>query len=171
MEALTPPVIQIIINTLGLPGLVFVIWYFDNKRLDKQQVLYREQQQQFRDMYEKEQLKTREMYEKEQLKARELYEKEQQRLRESYDREHRADRDMFGKILSQYKEDVNNITGLYKNNVHLVSDYEKAMNRLEKLGEEMMSVVSLNAQSNAHLAEAIKNNTFCPQVRQQVGKS
>lgn len=160
MEALTPSFIQIIINTLGLPGLVFVIWYFDNKRLDKQQVLYREQQQQFRDMYEKEQ-----------QKARELYEKEQQRLRESYDREHRIDRDMFGKTLIQYKEDVNNIAGLYKNNVHLVSDYEKAMNRLEKLGEEMMSVVSLNAQSNAHLAEAIKNNTFCPQVRQQVGKS
>ena len=160
MEALSPSVIQIIINTLGLPGLVFVIWHFDNKRLDKQQGLYREQQQQYRDMYEKEQ-----------QKSRDLYEKEQQKLRESYDREHRADRDMFSRILSQYKEDVNAIASLYKSNVHLVSDYDKGMARLERLAEDMMSIVSLNAQTNAQLADAIKNNTFCPQVRKEQGKS
>lgn len=159
MEALTPTVIQIIINTLGLPGLVFVIWHFDNKRLDKQQLIYAEQQQQYRDMYEKEQQKTRE-----------VYEKEQQKLRESYDREHRADRDMFQRILGQYKEDVNAIAGLYKSNVHLVSDYDKGMARLERMAEDMMSVVSLNAQASSHLAEAIKNNTFCPQVRKELGK-
>lgn len=148
MESIPLPFVQLIIQLLGLPGLIFVIWHFDNKRLDKQQHTYQLQQQQYRD----------------------LYEKEQQKLRESYDREHRTDRDMFTKILCQYKEDVNNIASLYKNNVHLVADYEKAMNRLEHLAEEMMSVVSLNAQASSHLAEAIKNNTFCPQVRQQLGK-
>ncbi|HIJ95795.1 MAG TPA: hypothetical protein HPP94_08690 [Desulfuromonadales bacterium] len=149
MDSLPLPFTQLIIQLLGLPGLIFIIWHFDNKRLDKQQAVYREQQQQYRN----------------------LYEKEQQKLRESYDREHRADRDATNKILSQYKDDVNNIASLYKNNVHLVGDYDRAMLRMEKLSEEMMSVVSLNAQASSHLAEAIKNNTFCPQVRQQVGKS
>jgi hypothetical protein len=149
MEALTPAVIQIIINTLGLPGLVFVIWHFDNKRLDKQQQLYKDQQHQYR----------------------ELYEKEQQKLRDSYDREHKADRDMTLKILGQYKDDVNNITGLYKSNVHLVSDYDKSVVRLEKMAAEMMSVVSLNAQAYTQLTDAIKNNTFCPQVRKEQGKA
>ena len=147
MESLPLPFVQLIIQLLGLPGLIFIIWHFDNKRLEKQQAIYKDQQQQYRD----------------------LYEKEQQKLRESYDREHRADRDMIAGILGQYKEDVNNIAGLYKNNVHLVSDYERAMLRLEKFSEEMMSVVSLNAQASSHLAEAIKNNTFCPQVRKGQG--
>lgn len=159
MEALSPAVIQIIIQTLGLPGLVFVIWHFDNKRLEKQQAYDREQHQKYR-----------EMYEKEQQQNRETYEREQQKLRESYDREHRTDRDMVTRVLCQYKEDINNIAGLYKNNVHLVGDYDKAMGRLEKLAEEMLSVVSLNAQANSHLAEAIRNNTFCPQVRKEIGK-
>lgn len=159
MESLSPAVIQIIIQTLGLPGLVFVIWHFDNKRLDKAQSLYREQQQMYRDMYEKEH-----------MKGRDLYREEQQKLRESYDREHRSDRDMVTRVLCQYKEDINQIATLYKNNVHLVGDYEKAMCRLEHLAEEMMSVVSLNAQASSHLSDAIRNNTFCPQIRKELGK-
>jgi len=149
MESLPLPFVQLIIQLLGLPGLIFIIWHFDNKRLEKQQAIYKDEQQLYRD----------------------LYEKEQQKLRDSYDREHRADRDMTLKILGQYKDDVNNITGLYKNNVHLVGDYDRAMVRLEKISEEMMSVVSLNAQASSHLAEAIRNNTFCPQVRKEQGKS
>lgn len=149
MESLPLPFVQLIIQLLGLPGLIFVIWHFDNKRLDKQQATYQAQQQLFRD----------------------LYEKEQQKLRESYDREHRADRDMVTRVLCQYKEDINNISILYKNNVHLVGDYEKAVCRLEKLAEEMMSVVSLNAQASTQLTDAIKHNTFCPQVRKDLGKS
>jgi hypothetical protein len=149
MESLPLPFVQLIIQLLGLPGLIFVIWHFDNKRLEKQQSINKDEQQLYRD----------------------LYEKEQQKLRESYDREHKSDREMTLKILGQYKDDVNNITGLYKNNVHLVGDYDRAMIRLEKISEEMMSVVSLNAQASSHLAEAIRNNTFCPQVRKEQGKS
>lgn len=149
MESIPLPFVQLIIQLLGLPGLIFIIWHFDNKRLDKQQALYREEQHLFRD----------------------LYEKEQQKLRESYDREHRSDRDMTAKILCQYKDDVNNITSLYKNNVHLVGDYDKAVIRLEKISTEMMSVVALNAQAYTQLTDAIKNNTFCPQVRKELGRA
>ena len=148
MEAMPLPFVQLVIQLLGVPGLVFIIWHFDNKRLATQQTIYEQQQGLHRQMYEK----------------------EQQALRESYDREHRADRDMFTKILCQYKDDVNNIASLYKNNVHLVGDYERALLRLEKLSEEIMSVISLNSQTSSHLADAIKNNTFCPQVRKELGK-
>ena len=148
METLPLPFVQLVIQLLGVPGLVFIIWHFDNKRLSTQQTIYEQQQGLHRQMYEK----------------------EQQALRESYDREHRADRDMFTKILCQYKDDVNNIASLYKNNVHLVGDYERALLRLEKLSEEIMSVISLNSQNSSHLAEAIRNNTFCPQVRKEQGK-
>lgn len=137
MESLSLPFAQLIIQLLGLPGLIFIIWHFDNKRLATQ---------------------------------REQYEKEQQALRDSYEKEHKKDRDMVMSILSQYKDDVGKVTSLYQNNVHLVGDYDKAMTRLEKLAEEMMSVVSLNAQTNTHLADAIKNNTFCPQMRDLMGK-
>lgn len=149
MESMSLPFVQLIIQLLGLPGLIFIVWHFDNKRLDKEHTLYEEQHR----------------------LSRQQYEKEQQLLRESYDREHRLDRDMFTKILCQYKDDVGKISSLYQNNVHLVADYDKSMCRIEKMAEEMMSVVSLNAQASTHLAEAIKNNTFCPQVRKEQGKS
>lgn len=158
MESISIPFATLVMQVLGLPGLMFIMWYIDQKRLEKQWTLFVAQQQLYRDLYEKEQRQHRQMYEK-----------EQQSLRESYDREHRADRDMTLKILGQYKEDVNNIAGLYKNNVHLVTDYERAMLRLEKFSEEMMSVVTLNAQASSNLAAAIKNNTFCPQVRNAQG--
>lgn len=137
MESISLPFAQLIIQLLGLPGLIFIIWHFDNKRLDKQ---------------------------------REQYKNEQLLLRSAYEQEHKRDRDQVTLLLNQYRDDVGTIKSLYQNNAHLVGDYDKAMIRLEKLAEEMMSVVAMNAQSNTHLADAIKNNSFCPQVRELVGK-
>ena len=138
MESLSLPFVQIVIQLLGLPGLIFIIWHFDNKRLDKQQAIYKE---------------------------------EQQLLRESYEREHKQDREQTNLMMSRYREDIAAIKSLYQNNVHLIGDYDKAVDRLEKLTSEVMSVVALNAQTNSHLADAIKNNTFCPQVRAAGGRA
>lgn len=137
MDQMTLPFAQLVINLLGLPGLIFIIWHFDNKRLDKQ---------------------------------REQYDEQHRLWREAFEAEHKKDRELTMKILASYRDDVSDIKGMYQNNAHLVGDYDKAMNRLEKLAEEMMSVVSLNAQTNTHLADAIKNNTFCPQMREMMGK-
>lgn len=137
MESLSLPFVQIVIQLLGLPGLIFIIWHFDNKRLDKQQSIYKE---------------------------------EQQLLRESYEREHKQDREQTNLTMSRYREDIAAIKTLYQNNVHLIGDYDKAVDRLEKLTSEVMSVIALNAQTNSHLADAIKNNTFCPQVRAAGGR-
>lgn len=54
MESLSLPFAQLIIQLLGLPGLIFIIWHFDNKRLDKQREQYELQQQLNRDAFEKE---------------------------------------------------------------------------------------------------------------------
>lgn len=148
MESLSLPFAQLIIQLLGLPGLIFIIWHFDNKRLDKQ----------------------RQQYEEEQRLNREADEKERKRDRELYEKEHKLDRDQVMTILGQYREDISGIKTLYQNNAHLVKDYDQAMARLEKMASEMMSVVSLNAQTNAQLAAAIKNNTFCPTMRELMGK-
>lgn len=137
MESLSLPFVQIVIQLLGLPGLIFIIWHFDNKRLDKQQAIYKE---------------------------------EQQLLREAYALEHKQDRDQTNLTMARYREDIAAIKTLYQNNVHLIGDYDKAVDRLEKLTSEVMSVVALNAQTNSHLADAIKNNTFCPTVRAAGGK-
>jgi len=136
MESISLPFAQLILQLLGLPGLIFIIWHFDNKRLDKQ---------------------------------RYQYEEEQRLLRASYEQEHKRDREQVANLLAQYRDDVGTIKNLYQNNAHLVGDYDKAMNRLEKISADMMSVVSLNAQASTQLADAIKNNTFCPSVRAASG--
>lgn len=137
MESISLPFAQLILQLLGLPGLIFIIWHFDNKRLDKQ---------------------------------RYQYEEEQRLLREAYEREHKRDREQVATLLAQYRDDVGTIKSLYQNNAHLVGDYGTAMTRLEKMSADMMSVVSLNSQASTQLADAIKNNTFCPQVRALTGK-
>ncbi|MBC7964242.1 MAG: hypothetical protein H7Y05_15020 [Steroidobacteraceae bacterium] len=143
MEAISLPFVQLIIQLLGLPGLIFIIWHFDNKRLDKQRGLYEEQQHLLRVSYEK----------------------EHKADRDSYEKGYKYDRDQVNTLMGCYRDDVASIKQLYANNAHLVGDYDKAMNRLEKIAADMMSVVSLNAHTNTQLADAIKHNTFCPQVR------
>lgn len=138
MESLTLPFVQIIIQLLGLPGLIFIIWHFDNKRLDKQ---------------------------------REQYAAEQQLLRDAYVLEHKQDREQTNLVMSRYREDISAIKSLYQNNAHLVGDYDKAYLRMEKIAGDMMSVVSLNAQAYTQLTDAIKNNLFCPQTRDLMGKN
>ncbi|MDA8140387.1 MAG: hypothetical protein M0036_17205 [Desulfobacteraceae bacterium] len=43
MEAISLPLATIIIQILGLPGLVFIIWHFDNKRDQRKDELRRKE--------------------------------------------------------------------------------------------------------------------------------
>lgn len=36
MDAISLPLATVILQILGLPGLIFIIWHFDNKRFDAQ---------------------------------------------------------------------------------------------------------------------------------------
>lgn len=96
MESISLPLASAIIQLLGLPGLIFIIWHFDNKRLEKQ----------------------RETYELQQTSQREMYEEQQTKYREDSAKQ-------IGVILTQYKDEVSAIRRLYETNVDLVKDYEK----------------------------------------------
>lgn len=67
--------------------------------------------------------------------------------------------------LQQYHDDMQEIRQMYENNVKLVEDYHTATERQEKINIELISVISLNTETMATLASAIKTNQFCPQVR------
>jgi hypothetical protein len=68
-------------------------------------------------------------------------------------------------VLNQYREDVSAIKQLYESNVRLVTDVNRAFERLEKIYDETISVISLNTQTQANLTNAIQNNQYCPAVR------
>ena len=53
MESISLPLASAIIQVLGLPGLIFIIWHFDNKKLEKQREMYVEEHEKQREMYEK----------------------------------------------------------------------------------------------------------------------
>ena len=126
METISLPLATIVIQILGLPGLVFIIWHFDNKRDQR----------------------------KEDLRKQEIEEREK----------------AVAVTLARYKEDIGEIKRLYENNARLVDDYSASCTRLEKLYGETLGVISLNTQSQTHLVESIKNNMFCPLVREGAGK-
>jgi len=123
VEAIPLTLATLIIQILGLPGLVFIIWHFDNKRDQR----------------------------KDSLRKKEIAERER----------------AIVKILNQYKDDVADIKKLYENNTHLVKDYSATCMRLERLYSETISVISLNTQTQTRLVEHIKNNMFCPLVREK----
>jgi len=125
MDTVSLPFSTMVMQVLGLPGLFFIVWYFGEKRRDKER-------------------------------------EEDRRNQEISRAQHAKD---IADILGQYKEEVGSIKQLYTNNADLVKRYDRALERMEKLTTEMMSVVALNSQSHAHLADAIENNRFCPTVR------
>lgn len=114
METIPLALAIVVIQLLGMPGLIFIIWHFDGKRFAK---------------------------------------KDESRRKE------------LEITLTQYREDVADIRRLYESNARLVSSVTEAFTRLEKLYGETISVISLNTQTQTHLADVIKNNQFCPVVR------
>lgn len=54
------------------------------------------------------------------------------------------------------------VVRMYENNAELVKGYEG-------LAGELTSIIHLNTQVQTHLADAVKNNQFCPTVRKETG--
>jgi len=132
METISLPFAQLIIQILGLPGLIFIIWVFDQKRFDKQRELYKHQSNLQRISYEEQQRLLREVHEKETNKYRE----------------------QVMAILVRYEKDITSIKTFYDNNVHLVQDYEK-------LSRDLVDTVRLNTQAQQMLCDYLKNKTPC----------
>lgn len=51
MDSISLPLATVVIQVLGLPGLIFIIWHFDNKRFESQRQMYEAQQNAQRDEY------------------------------------------------------------------------------------------------------------------------
>lgn len=132
METISLPFASFVFQTLGLPGLIFIVWWWDHKA----------------------QVKQRELDQTNHAKEREEYAKE----RESHAKETTA-------ILMQYRDDVSSIKTLYQNNVELVNNYDRSLERVEKLYQETLGVIALNTQTATKLVMAINSNNYCPTVR------
>lgn len=96
MEGISLSMAALVINLLGLPGLIFIIWHFDQRKIDRILREFREENQAI-------------------LKQ---YREETQAILTQYREETRQ-------ILAQYREDVFEMRRLYDNNVQLVKGYEK----------------------------------------------
>ncbi len=62
------------------------------------------------------------------------------------------------------------VVRMYESNVELVKDYQNALKEQQKLSGDLAGIITLNTQTQTHLVDAIKNNTFCPSVRALTGK-
>lgn len=74
METLSLPMASAIFQVLGLPGLIFIVWHFDNKRLDKQREMYEAQQQAQREQNSRDLVAVLTQYREDVSAIRRLYE-------------------------------------------------------------------------------------------------
>lgn len=70
------------------------------------------------------------------------------------------DKASMNSVLAQYKEDMHTISHFYESNVDLVKKYQK-------LADDLAEIIHLNTQVQTQLVEQIKNNMFCPVVREK----
>lgn len=101
LESIPASTIAAIVSILGMPGLIFIIWYVDLRRTEK--------------------------------------------------------------ILAEYKADMARLARFYENNVELATNYQK-------LASELAGIIHLNTQAQTNLVNAIRNNSFCPMARKEIGQ-
>lgn len=74
-------------------------------------------------------------------------------------KQHQDHKDLVAEILKDYKRDVDQVRVFYERNVELVERYEK-------LADDLSDIIHLNTQVQTQLVESIRNNMYCPMVRQ-----
>lgn len=74
------------------------------------------------------------------------------------------------KIVLENDKRFESVVRMYESNVELVKSYQSAMKEQQKLSGDLAGIITLNTQTQTHLVDAIKNNTFCPAVRASAGK-
>lgn len=62
------------------------------------------------------------------------------------------------RILAQYKRDMDELRKMYENNVSLCRDFAE-------VARDLRDVLTLNIQRLTELADAVRQNQFCPLVR------
>ena len=122
----------IVVNLLGLPGLVAIFWYVDHRRLADMQAK-NEKQQVSKDAKHDEQINTI--------------------LNSS--------KDSLEKVLRQYKDDMREMRTFYQNNVLLVQGYEKLSGELAgiiRLNTQTMAHLTDAVQNNMYCPVLRRDN-------------
>lgn len=76
------------------------------------------------------------------------------------DRMRAEDKEHLNTVLKAYEDDMHKMSRFYHSNVKLVENYEK-------LADDLSEIIHLNTQVQTQLVEQIKNNMFCPMVREK----
>lgn len=136
IEGLSLSVIMSAVSVLGLPGLVLIFWYVDQRR------------------YERDRKERMEREAEEQLERLEWDQKrDQQHLAEiTLMKEH------FAAATTLYDKRFESVVRMYEDNVLLVKGYDR-------VAGELLGAVALNTQVSTRLAERIDNNLFCPIIK------
>lgn len=74
MESISLPLATVVLQILGLPGLIFIIWHFDNKRFDSQRAAHEATQVQQRADYKEHITKILTQYKEDVSEIKQLYE-------------------------------------------------------------------------------------------------
>ncbi len=72
-------------------------------------------------------------------------------------------------IVRENEKRFESVVKMYESNVELVKDYQQMTREQQRLAGDLAGIITLNTQAQTHLIDAIKNNTFCPRVRELSG--
>lgn len=135
-EGLSLATVMSIVSMLGLPGLVLIFWYVDQRRLEQEQ---------------KSHLAA--------LTAAEArHAAEMVVIREQFAAAQAAAGKRFDAAMAEAEKRFDGVVRMYEDNVLLVRGYER-------LAGDLANIIHLNTQTQTRLAEKIEHNMHCPIVR------
>ena len=137
IEGLSLTLIMSVVSMLGLPGLILIFWYVDQRRYERDR---------------------KELIERDARRDQQNTERGTKR-----DAQHLAEitimKEQFTAATTLYEKRFEAVVRMYEDNVLLVKGYER-------LASELTNVILLNTQINTKLVERIDNNLFCPIVKE-----
>lgn len=133
-----------LVSSLGLCGMVFVIWIFDYRRDVRR---------------EKEWSADRVLHEERLAKMSEY----QGDIIDQFKR----NRDQ---IIAQFETWMGEMRQMYVNNAALVKRYDEHSGRVERLAEKAIETINLSNQVQSVMLTRIESNQFCPMVRKHTGQ-
>ena len=132
--------ILLIVKEFGIPGLVLLLWYLSMKSQTRMLDAYRSDTQEILNNTSAEVFKLQESHRAEVLK---LQMNNQEQVRG---------------ILLEYQAHMVEQRRMYDNNIILVKDFNK-------LSADQQQVIILNTQAIQRLADTLKYNQLCPNVK------
>lgn len=156
------PVLELI-KALGLPGLIFCIWYYDKIQINKADVARVEELKQMQRIHEEQMQQQREEHKEQMQQQRAEHnslmtiETEKLRMMESHQKDminaFKSNRDA---VLTQFEKNMNEMRVMYTNNVSLVKNYQD-------ISRDIKDAYIMATQEVVALREELRNDhKKCP---------